>query len=168
MSETTRGSSASPSAAEKLLHPVDTVMTTVSHLPGAATVKDAFGSVLDTVGVVSPRSRRIAAYAGAGLLGAAGLVEWPIAAAGAAVVWLTQPRPGGADEGATAGTGARATRTTRRAAAKPSAKAKSSAKRPATTKPRTKKTATTKAKRTTQSGGRRTATAAESASAAGG
>ncbi|WP_370067093.1 hypothetical protein [Streptacidiphilus sp. MAP5-3] len=40
---------------------------------------------------MSPHTRRVAAYAGAGLLGAAGVVEWPVAAAGAAVVWLTQP-----------------------------------------------------------------------------
>nr|WP_306454476.1 hypothetical protein [Streptomyces sp. TLI_235] len=58
MSEETRASSP---AAEKLLHPVDTVKTTVSHAPGASTVRSAFDTVLETVGVVSPRSRRIAA-----------------------------------------------------------------------------------------------------------
>ncbi|MEU6346905.1 hypothetical protein ABZ883_38860 [Streptomyces sp. NPDC046977] len=39
------------------------------------------------------------AYTGAGLLGAAGIVEWPLAAAGAAAVWLTQPRPGAMTKG---------------------------------------------------------------------
>lgn len=38
------------------------------------------------------------AYTGAGLLGVAGIVEWPIALTGAAVVWLTQPKPGGSEE----------------------------------------------------------------------
>lgn len=95
MTENARASSSA--ATEKLLHPVDTVTTTVSRLPGATAVKDAFDTVLDTVGVVSPRSRRMAAYAGAGLMGAAGVVEWPLAAAGAAVVWLTQSRPGRAE-----------------------------------------------------------------------
>lgn len=32
-------------------------------------------------------------YTGAGLLGVAGVVEWPGALTGAAVAWLTQPKP---------------------------------------------------------------------------
>ncbi|MGW4519396.1 hypothetical protein ACWEO4_47965 [Streptomyces sp. NPDC004393] len=87
MTAKARASSSSSSAAEKLLHPVDTVSTTVSHVPGATTVKGAFDTVLDTVGVASPRSRRMAAYAGVGLLGAVGVVDWPVAAAGAARRW---------------------------------------------------------------------------------
>ncbi|MFF7213056.1 hypothetical protein ACFZAU_21350 [Streptomyces sp. NPDC008238] len=66
--------------------------STAQRLPGADAVKGAFDSVLDTVGVVSPQTRRVAAYTGAGLLGVAGVVEWPVAAAGAAAVWLTQQR----------------------------------------------------------------------------
>ncbi|MDF3287870.1 MULTISPECIES: hypothetical protein [Streptomyces] len=72
---------------------MQTVTEAVNHVPGAPVVKGVVDGVLDTVGVMSPHARRVAAYAGAGLLGVAGLVEWPVAAAGAAVVWLTQPRP---------------------------------------------------------------------------
>ncbi|WP_431963737.1 hypothetical protein [Actinacidiphila sp. bgisy160] len=77
-----------------MTHPLDTVKATAQRLPGAGKVKGAFDGVLDTVGVVSPRTRRVAAYTGAGLLGVAGVVEWPVAAAGAAAVWLTQQRSG--------------------------------------------------------------------------
>jgi hypothetical protein len=35
----------------------------------------------------------MAVYAGAGLLGVAGVVEWPVVATVAAAAWLTQPRP---------------------------------------------------------------------------
>ncbi|OIK06430.1 hypothetical protein BIV23_08625 [Streptomyces monashensis] len=105
----TKNAQASSSAAtEKLLHPVETVTATVSHLPGAPAVKDAFDTVLDTVGVVSPRSRRMAAYAGVGLMGAVGVIEWPMAAAGAAVVWLTQSRSGRAEGGGGSQAGGRA------------------------------------------------------------
>ncbi|MFB7504194.1 hypothetical protein [Streptomyces broussonetiae] len=62
-------------------------------VPGGGVVKRAAEETLDRVGAVSPRSRRMAVYAGAGLLGAAGVVEWPVALTGAAVAWLTQPRP---------------------------------------------------------------------------
>ncbi len=79
---------------EAMTHPLDTVKSTAQRLPGAGAVKGAFDGVLDTVGVVSPRTRRVAAYTGAGLLGVAGVVEWPVAAAGAAAVWLTQQRSG--------------------------------------------------------------------------
>ncbi|MCW8381293.1 hypothetical protein NA749_031105 [Streptomyces justiciae] len=59
---------------------------------GVAVVGRAAGEVLDRVGAVSPRGRRIAVYTGAGVLGVAGVVEWPVAITGAAVAWLTQPR----------------------------------------------------------------------------
>ncbi|MEU7427451.1 hypothetical protein [Streptomyces sp. NPDC040750] len=62
-------------------------------VPGAGTVSRAAEETLDKVGAVSPRGRRMAVYTGAGLLGVAGVVEWPVALAGAAVAWLTQPRP---------------------------------------------------------------------------
>ncbi|MFD0279592.1 hypothetical protein ACFVHB_37670 [Kitasatospora sp. NPDC127111] len=79
----------------RLVHPVDTVTSTVRRVPGAGAVSGVLDGALNTVGLVSPRARRIAAYTGAGLLGALGAVDWPVAAAGAAAVWLTQARPGG-------------------------------------------------------------------------
>jgi hypothetical protein len=57
---------------------------------------------LDRIGAVSPRGRRIAVYTGAGVLGVAGVVEWPLALTGAAVAWLTQPRPRQGSQGKTA------------------------------------------------------------------
>lgn len=62
-------------------------------VPGAGMLSRAAEETLDKVGAVSPRGRRLAVYAGAGVLGAAGVVEWPVALTGAAVAWLTQPRP---------------------------------------------------------------------------
>ncbi|MER7394166.1 hypothetical protein ABT381_01445 [Streptomyces sp. NPDC000151] len=62
-------------------------------VPGVKEVTKAAEGALNAVGVVSPRGRRVAAYTGVGLLGVAGVIEWPIAVAGAAAVWLTQPRP---------------------------------------------------------------------------
>ncbi|MDX3234134.1 hypothetical protein PV392_00235 [Streptomyces sp. ME03-5709C] len=88
------GRNSSSSVLEAVAHPLDAMRSTAQRLPGAGAVKGAFDSVLDTVGVVSPRTRRVAAYTGAGLLGVAGVVEWPVAAAGAAAVWLTQQRSG--------------------------------------------------------------------------
>ncbi|MEV6670985.1 hypothetical protein [Streptomyces sp. NPDC051162] len=81
------------------------VQAVADHVPGAGLVKGAVNGTLDVVGSVSPGARRAAVYAGVGLLGAVGLVEWPVAAAGAAAVWLTQQRPGrdGAAEAAPAG-----------------------------------------------------------------
>ncbi|MFK0292756.1 hypothetical protein ACIQU6_20060 [Streptomyces sp. NPDC090442] len=64
-------------------------------------MKEVMDGALEAVGSVPPATRRIAAYAGVGILGVAGLVEWPVAAAGAAVVWLTQQNPG-KDDGADA------------------------------------------------------------------
>ncbi len=62
-------------------------------LPGAEQVGRVADGALDRLGAVSPRGRRIAVYTGAGVLGVAGVVEWPLALTGAAVAWLTQPRP---------------------------------------------------------------------------
>lgn len=78
---------------DTLTHPMRTVTTAVERVPGADRVKGVVDGVLDSVGIVSPHARRVAAYTGAGLLGVAGVVEWPVAMAGAAVVWLTQSRP---------------------------------------------------------------------------
>ncbi|AIR96839.1 hypothetical protein [Streptomyces glaucescens] len=105
-----------------LTGPVRVTGSALRRMPGAGMVSKAAEGTLDTVGAVSPRGRRIAVYTGAGLLGAAGVVEWPVAVAGAAVAWLTQPKPGqrqeqrsGQDGGAapaTAGGGAAARATT--------------------------------------------------------
>ncbi|MFH9347916.1 hypothetical protein [Kitasatospora sp. NPDC017646] len=89
-------SSAPSTGTALLLRPVESVAFAVRRVPGVGTVSGMVDGVLDTVGLVSPRARRIAAYTGAGLLGALGAVEWPVAAAGAAAVWLTQARPVGA------------------------------------------------------------------------
>lgn len=93
----TSSASSAPSGLSMVQHPLNTVTAAVRHAPGAAAVKGAVEGVLDTVGAASPQARRVAAYAGAGLLGVVGVVEWPVAAAGAAVVWLTQPRRRNAD-----------------------------------------------------------------------
>lgn len=74
----------------------------LSHLPGAGQVSKVAGGALDRIGAVSPRGRRIAVYTGAGVLGVAGVVEWPLALTGAAVAWLTQPRPHQGARGETA------------------------------------------------------------------
>ncbi|MEY9988665.1 hypothetical protein ABIE67_000697 [Streptomyces sp. V4I8] len=71
-------------------------------LPGAGQVSRVADGALDRIGAVSPRGRRIAVYTGAGVLGVAGVVEWPLAVTGAAVAWLTQPRPGRNAQGETA------------------------------------------------------------------
>ncbi len=84
--------SAAHTVQETLARPMHAVTETVNHVPGVGMVKGVVGGVLDKVESVSPRTRRVAAYTGAGLLGAAGLIEWPVAAAGAAAVWLTQAR----------------------------------------------------------------------------
>ncbi|GGS74501.1 hypothetical protein [Streptomyces cinerochromogenes] len=77
-----------------LTAPLRGAASVLRRVPGAGTVSRAAEGTLDKVGAVSPRGRRMAVYAGAGLLGAAGVVEWPVAVTGAAVAWLTQPRPG--------------------------------------------------------------------------
>jgi hypothetical protein len=76
-----------------LTAPLRGAASALRKVPGAGMVGRAAEGTLDKVGAVSPRGRRMAVYAGAGLLGAAGVVEWPVALTGAAVAWLTQPRP---------------------------------------------------------------------------
>lgn len=75
-----------------LPQPVRAVAARLQRVPGAGVVTRAADGALDAIGVVSPRGRRYAVYAGAGLLGVAGAVEWPLALTGAAVAWLTQPK----------------------------------------------------------------------------
>ncbi|WP_189397136.1 MULTISPECIES: hypothetical protein [Streptomyces] len=95
----------------ELPQPLRAVASGLRRLPGAEQVSKAADSALDRIGAVSPRSRRMAVYAGAGVLGVAGVVEWPVALTGAAVAWLTQPRgpgretPGEAARPAAADTG---------------------------------------------------------------
>ncbi|MEW1684587.1 hypothetical protein [Streptomyces sp. NPDC093594] len=72
--------------------PLRAVTSHLRRLPGAEQVGRAAGGALDALGAVSPRGRRMAVYAGAGVLGVAGLVEWPVALTSAAVAWLTRPR----------------------------------------------------------------------------
>lgn len=73
--------------------PVASVSSALQQLPGAGVARQVVGGALDRVGSVSPQARRAAVYVGAGVLGVAGVVEWPVAVAGAAAVWLTRPRP---------------------------------------------------------------------------
>jgi hypothetical protein len=82
------------SRSSDLPQPLRAVASGLRHLPGAEQVGKVAGGALDAVGLVSSRRRRMAVYAGAGVLGVAGVVEWPVALTGAAVAWLTQPRPG--------------------------------------------------------------------------
>jgi hypothetical protein len=82
------------SSSTTLPEPLRTAASALRRVPGAEMVGRAAGGTLDKVGAVSPRGRRIAVYTGAGVLGVAGVVEWPVALTGAAVAWLTQPRPG--------------------------------------------------------------------------
>ncbi|MFG3026103.1 hypothetical protein ACGFZQ_47760 [Streptomyces sp. NPDC048254] len=76
-----------------LAAPLRNAASTMRKVPGVGVVTKAAEGTLDKIGTVSPRGRRMAVYAGAGVLGVAGLVEWPVAVTGAAVAWLTQPRP---------------------------------------------------------------------------
>ncbi|MFJ8085737.1 hypothetical protein ACIQ6Y_34820 [Streptomyces sp. NPDC096205] len=78
---------------QHLPQPLRAVASGLSRLPGAGQVGRVAEGALDRIGAVSPRGRRMAVYAGAGVLGVAGAVEWPVALTGAAVAWLTQPRP---------------------------------------------------------------------------
>jgi hypothetical protein len=80
-------------SAQELPQPLRAAASALGRVPGAGLVGRAAGGVLERVGAVSPRGRRIAVYTGAGVLGVAGVVEWPVAITGAAVAWLTQPRP---------------------------------------------------------------------------
>ncbi|MFE7900195.1 hypothetical protein ACFU3E_22255 [Streptomyces sp. NPDC057424] len=88
------------SRSSDLPQPLRAVAAGLRHLPGAEQVGKVATDALDRIGAVSPRGRRMAVYAGAGVLGVAGLVEWPVAVTGAAVAWLTQPRPERRDDGA--------------------------------------------------------------------
>ncbi|MGW4444928.1 hypothetical protein [Streptomyces sp. NPDC004682] len=76
-----------------LTAPLRGAASVLSKVPGAAMVGKAAQETLDKVGAVSPRGRRVLVYTGAGVLGITGVVEWPVALTGAAVAWLTQPRP---------------------------------------------------------------------------
>lgn len=77
-----------------LPRPLRVVASGLRRLPGAEQVGKVADGALDWIGTVSPRGRRMAVYTGAGVLGVTGVVEWPVALTGAAVAWLTQPRPG--------------------------------------------------------------------------
>ncbi|MFJ8539025.1 hypothetical protein [Streptomyces sp. NPDC093591] len=85
-----------------LPQPLRIIGSGLRRLPGAGQVSRVADGALDRIGTVSPRGRRIAVYTGAGVLGVAGVVEWPLALTGAAVAWLTQPRPGQDAPGQTA------------------------------------------------------------------
>ncbi|MFI9176267.1 hypothetical protein [Streptomyces lincolnensis] len=85
---------------QELPQPLRAAASVLRHVPGAGTVGRMAEGALDKVGAVSPRGRRIAVYTGAGVLGVAGVVEWPVAITGAAVAWLTQPRHEEMPEGA--------------------------------------------------------------------
>ncbi|NLU74046.1 hypothetical protein HCC61_15375 [Streptomyces sp. HNM0575] len=120
-----RSSSRSPNGKqqqvqETVTYPMRTMRTAAERVPGAERVRGVFDDMLNTVGIVSPQARRVAAYTGAGILGVAGLVEWPVAVAGAAAVWLTQPRPADMDgAGAQSTNGARTQkRSTKQAASR--------------------------------------------------
>ncbi|MGA5822835.1 hypothetical protein ACPC54_33860 [Kitasatospora sp. NPDC094028] len=139
-----RSPSTPASTGTALLHrPADTVASAVRRVPGADAVGDVVNGVLDTIGLVSPRARRIAAYTGAGLLGALGAVDWPVAAVGAAAVWLTQPRPLHADSATSAPKAASAG--TKRTAAPSGAKRSTTAAKKAKTARRTATPAARKA-----------------------
>ncbi|WP_326806016.1 hypothetical protein OIE49_36370 [Streptomyces sp. NBC_01788] len=75
-----------------LPQPLRAVASTLCRLPGAEQVSKVADRALDRIAAISPRGRRMAVYTGAGVLGVAGVVEWPVALTGAAVAWLTQPR----------------------------------------------------------------------------
>lgn len=85
-------STGSTGSTQDLPQPLRAAASVLSRVPGAGTVGRAAEGTLDKIGAVSPRGRRIAVYTGAGVLGVAGVVEWPVAITGAAVAWLTQPR----------------------------------------------------------------------------
>ncbi|WP_333782242.1 hypothetical protein [Streptomyces sp. AD681] len=88
-------------SARTLPRPLHAAASAVRKVPGAGTVGKAAEGALDRIGAVSPRGRRVLVYTGAGVLGVAGLVEWPVAVTGAAVAWLTQQR--GQDRNGNAG-----------------------------------------------------------------
>src|SRR5581483_10692885 len=57
-----------------LTAPLRGAASVLRRVPGAGTVGRAAEETLDKIGAVSPRGRRMAVYAGAGVLGAAGVV----------------------------------------------------------------------------------------------
>ncbi|MBT2418888.1 hypothetical protein J7F01_26630 [Streptomyces sp. ISL-22] len=85
-----------------LPQPLRTIGAGLRRLPGAGQVTKVADSALDRIGAVSPRGRRMAVYTGAGVLGVAGVVEWPVALTGVAVAWLTQPHRHQGAQGETA------------------------------------------------------------------
>ncbi|MFD8237139.1 hypothetical protein ACFV20_35335 [Streptomyces sp. NPDC059696] len=95
------------SRSSDLPQPLRAVASGLRHLPGAERVGRVTTDALDRIGAVSPRGRRMAVYAGAGVLGVAGVVEWPVAVTGAAVAWLTRPRPGQQSDGTSPNGGTR-------------------------------------------------------------
>jgi hypothetical protein len=95
------------SRSSDLPQPLRAVASGLRHVPGAEQVGKAATGALDRIGAVSPRGRRMAVYAGAGVLGVTGLVEWPVAVTGAAVAWLTRPRPEERPDGASPNGGTR-------------------------------------------------------------
>ncbi|WP_217206965.1 hypothetical protein [Streptomyces sp. AC550_RSS872] len=94
-------SQVSTTRSSDLPQPLRMLGSGLRRLPGAGQVSRVADGALDRIGAVSPRGRRIAVYTGAGVLGVAGVVEWPLAITGAAVAWLTQPRPPQGEEGGT-------------------------------------------------------------------
>ncbi|MBC2900172.1 hypothetical protein [Streptomyces cupreus] len=129
-----------------LPQPLRMTVSALGKVPGAGTVGKAAEGALDAIGTVSPRGRRIAVYTGAGLLGVAGLVEWPVAVTVAAAAWLTQPRPH--EESATTSTTSAPTRKApakKASARKAPAKKASARKAPARKAPATKKASAKKA-----------------------
>ncbi|MGW7530095.1 hypothetical protein [Streptomyces sp. NPDC054783] len=74
-----------------LPQPFRAVGSGLRRLPGAERVSKVGDSALEWIGAISPRGRRMVVYTGVGVLGVAGVVEWPVALTGAAVAWLTQP-----------------------------------------------------------------------------
>lgn len=127
--------------------PAQAVAGLMDRLPGSSGAKQVadgvFGAVGRAVGAVPSRTRRVVVYTGAGALAVAGIVEWPFAAAVAAVTWLTQARPAGegTPENAAATTRTPVTTTT---------------KTPATTRPKTvaaAKSRSTRAKASSVDGG---------------
>ncbi|MEV6943193.1 hypothetical protein AB0N07_14585 [Streptomyces sp. NPDC051172] len=111
-----------------LLEPLRAAASALRRVPGAGVVSRTTEGALDRIGAVSPQGRRIAVYTGAGVLGLAGVVEWPIALTGAAVAWLTQPKP---EDRPSTSAGSRSTTsgTRARTAAAPAKKATAPAKK---------------------------------------
>ncbi|MGW1751284.1 hypothetical protein ACWCRD_37890 [Streptomyces sp. NPDC002092] len=82
-------------ASTTLLEPLRTAASALRRVSGARAVTRATEGALDRIGAASPQERRIAVHTGAGLLGVAGVVEWPVDLTGAAVARLTRPKPQG-------------------------------------------------------------------------